>query len=55
MVSYWVDFEPAGILHWVDARTSQVKPVRAPVMGGPADLTWDGTLLWVPARLEGKV
>ncbi len=55
IVSNWVRFEPAGILHWVDARTGQVTPVRAPVMGGPADLTLDGTVLWVPAMLEGKV
>ncbi len=55
IVSNWVRFEPAGVLHWVDARTGEVTQMRAPVMAGPADLTLDGTRLWVPAMLEGKV
>lgn len=55
LVSNWVRFEPAGLLHWVDARTGQVTQVRAPAMAGPADLALDGTDLWVPAMLEGKL
>jgi hypothetical protein len=55
VVSNWVRFEPAGVLHWLDARTGRQEAIHAPIMGGPADLTRDGNVLWVPAMLEGKV
>jgi DNA-binding beta-propeller fold protein YncE len=55
LVSNWVRFEPAGVLHWLDTRTDRQELVQAPVMAGPADLARDGNVLWVPAMLEGKV
>lgn len=55
VVSNWVRFEPAGVLHWLDTRTGRQEVIAAPVMAGPADLALDGNLLWVPAMMEGKV
>lgn len=55
VVSNWVRFEPAGVLHWLDTRTRRQEVIQAPVMAGPADLALDGNVLWVPAMLEGKV
>lgn len=55
VVSNWVRFEPAGVLHWLDTRTGRQELVQAPVMAGPADLALDGNVLWVPAMMEGKV
>lgn len=55
VVSNWVRFEPAGVLHWLDTRTGQQALIQAPVMAGPADLAFDGNVLWVPAMMEGKV
>lgn len=55
VVSNWVGFEPAGVLHWLDTRTGQQALIQAPVMAGPADLALDGNVLWVPAMMEGKV
>lgn len=55
VVSNWVRFEPAGVLHWLDTRTGQHELIQAPVMAGPADLALDGNVLWVPAMMEGKV
>lgn len=55
VVSNWVGFEPAGVLHWLDTRTGRQELIQAPVMAGPADLAVDGDVLWVPAMMEGKV
>jgi hypothetical protein len=55
VVSNWVRFEPAGVLHWLDTRTGRQEVIQAPVMAGPADLAVDGNVLWVPAMMEGKV
>lgn len=55
VVSNWVRFEPAGVLHWLDTRTGRQEVIQAPVMAGPADLALHGNVLWVPAMLEGKV
>ncbi len=55
VVSNWVRFEPAGVLHWLDTRTGRQELIQAPVMAGPADLALDGNVLWVPAMMEGKV
>ena len=55
VLSNWVRFEPAGVLHWLDTRTGRQVLIQAPVIAGPADLALDGHVLWVPAMLEGKV
>lgn len=55
LVSNWVKFEPAGVLHWLDTRTGRQEIVKAPVIAGPADMTLDGNTLWVPGMMEGKV
>ncbi len=55
VVSNWVRFEPAGVLHWLDTRTGRLEAIQAPVMAGPADLASDGNVLWIPAMMEGKL
>lgn len=55
VVSNWVKFEPAGVLHLLDARTGKMEIIQAPTIAGPADMTLDGNTLWVPGMMEGKV
>lgn len=57
LISNWVKFEPAGLLHVLDSRSGQISVAneKAPV-AGPADIFLDDAgKLWVPGMLEGKV
>ena len=57
LISNWVKFEPAGILHLLDTRTAKLSLVemKSPV-AGPADMFLDDAgKLWLPGMMEGKV
>jgi hypothetical protein len=57
LISNWVKFEPAGILHLLDTRTAKLSLVemKSPV-AGPADIFLDDAgKLWLPGMMEGKV
>ena len=57
LVSNWVRFEPAGLLHVLDTRTGKVTvaAMKTPI-AGPADMFLDDQgKLWVPGMMEGKV
>jgi hypothetical protein len=57
LISNWVKFEPAGLLHVLDTRTGKVSVAneKSPI-AGPADMFLDDQgKLWVPGMMEGKV
>ena len=57
LISNWVKFEPAGLLHVLDTRTGKVSVAnpKNPI-AGPADMFLDDQRkLWVPGMMEGKV
>ena len=57
LISNWVKFEPAGLLHVLDTRTGKVNVAneKSPI-AGPADMFLDDHgKLWVPGMMEGKV
>ena len=57
LISNWVKFEPAGVLHLLDTRAAKISLVemKSPV-AGPADMFLDDTgKLWLPGMMEGKV
>ncbi len=57
LISNWVKFEPAGVLHLLDTRTAKISlaEMKSPV-AGPADMFLDDQRkLWVPGMMEGKV
>jgi hypothetical protein len=57
LISNWVKFEPAGLLHVLDTRTGQISVAneKTPI-AGPADMFLDDQgKLWVPGMMEGKV
>lgn len=57
LISNWVKFEPAGLLHVLDTRTGKVTVAneKSPI-AGPADMFLDDQgKLWVPGMMEGKV
>jgi hypothetical protein len=57
LISNWVKFEPAGILHLLDTRTAKISlvEIKSPV-AGPADMFLDDQgKLWLPGMMEGKV
>ncbi|MBU1665531.1 MAG: hypothetical protein KKG92_09030 [Gammaproteobacteria bacterium] len=57
LISNWVKFEPAGLLHVLDTRTGQISVANEKTpLSGPADLFLDDQgKLWVPGMMEGKV
>jgi hypothetical protein len=57
LISNWVKFEPAGLLHILDARTGKVTLANEKLpIAGPADMVLDDQgKLWVPGMMEGKV
>jgi hypothetical protein len=57
LISNWVKFEPAGVLHLLDARTGKATIINEKNrIAGPADIFRDDQgKLWVPAMMEGKV
>jgi hypothetical protein len=57
LVSNWVRFEPAGLLHVLDTRTGKVTVAAMKTsIAGPADMFLDDQgKLWVPGMMEGKV
>jgi len=57
LISNWVKFEPAGLLHVLDTRTGQISIANEKIpLSGPADLFLDDQgKLWVPGMMEGKV
>jgi len=57
LISNWVKFEPAGVLHLLDTRTAKLSLVemKTPV-AGPADMFLDDQgKLWLPGMMEGKL
>ncbi len=57
LISNWVKFEPAGVLHVLDTRAGKlaIATQQSPI-SGPADMFLDDQgKLWVPGMMEGKV
>ncbi|MDO9227372.1 MAG: hypothetical protein Q8M09_11980 [Pseudomonadota bacterium] len=57
LISNWVKFEPAGLLHVLDSHSGKISTANPNTpLAGPADLFLDDQgKLWVPGMMEGKV
>lgn len=57
LISNWVKFEPAGLLHVLDSQSGKISIANPNTpFAGPADLFLDDHgKLWVPGMMEGKV